>query len=268
MSGLTLRLRAPLDGRIDLTGVVPHALATQDADAVRRIAVVTGARTVSLGDLYFVTGTPGDHIEIESSARADGVGAGMNGGTIVIDGDAGDDAARGMRKGRLEIRGRAGSHLASGMKGGLVIVTGNAGDLVGAAKPGERFGMAGGTVVVGGDTGERTGDRMRRGTIVIRGTAGPAAGSRMMGGTIWTERGFRAGPGPLMRRGTLIGPSAEHLLPTFSDCGWHDMVVLRLLNRYMADTLGSLAPKPLPAKVRRLAGDLATIGRGEILLTA
>ena len=45
------------------------------------------------------------------------------------------------------------------------------------------------------------------------------------------------------------------------------MVVLRLLDRYMSETLGDLAPPRLPPKVRRLAGDLATIGKGEILLT-
>lgn len=268
MSGLSLRLRAPLSERIDLTGIVPLAATTQDADAMRRIVVAKGARPMTVGDVFLVGGTPGERIEIESNTYVDGVGAGMNGGMMSVEGDAGEDVARGMRKGRLEIRGKAGSHVASGMTGGLVIISGDAGDLLGAAHPGERFGMAGGTVVVGGDTGQRTGDRMRRGTIVIRGMAGPAAGSRMMGGTIWTERGFRAGPGPLLRRGTLIGPSVEHLLPTFADCGWHDMVVLRLLNRHMAETLGDLAPRPLPLKVRRIAGDLATIGKGEILLTA
>lgn len=268
MSGLILRLRARLDERIDLSAVAPLSTVAQDADTLRRIMVGDGKRSLALGDVFFVTGSPGDRIEIESDARMDGIGAALAGGTIIAEGDAGDGAARGMRKGRLEIRGRAGSHLASGMRGGLVIVGGDAGAQVGAAHPGERFGMAGGTVAIGGDSGERTGDRMRRGTIVIRGKAGPAAGSRMMGGTIWAERGFGAGPGPLLRRGTLIGPSVEHVLPTFADCGFHDMVVLRLLDRYLADTLGDLAPPRLPAKVRRLAGDLATIGKGEILLTA
>jgi formylmethanofuran dehydrogenase subunit C len=58
------------------------------------------------------------------------------------------------------------------------------------------------------------------------------------------------------------------LLPTFADCGKHDLVILRILSRYMADTLGTLAPRPLPPVVRRLAGDMAAIGKGEILLTA
>lgn len=268
MSGLVLRLRAPLDARIDLSDVGPRAAAAQDAGTLQRLVVGGDKRPMELGDVFLVTGSPGDTMEIESTGRMDGLGAGLTLGTLIAHGDAGAQAARGMRSGRIEISGSCGSHLASGMKGGVVAVGGSAGDLVGAAHPGERFGMAGGAVVIGGDAGERVGDRMRRGTIVVHGRTGAATGSRMMGGTIWAERGFGDGPGPLLRRGTLVGPSADRLLSTFADCGHHDMVVLRLLDRYVTETLGKLAPARLPARVRRLAGDLATIGRGEILLTA
>lgn len=268
MSGLVLRLRAPLEERIDLSGLLGLA-AEGDISAMQRTAVGLGRHPLELGDVFHVSGEPGDRIVIEGgSERMDGIGAGMNGGMITVEGDAGSGVARGMRQGRLEIRGSAGSHLAAGMIGGIAVVRGSAGAHAGAACPGERFGMAGGTVVIGGHAGERIGDRMRRGTIIVRGRLGASAGSRMMGGTIWAEGGLGDGPGPLMRRGTIIGPSAARLLPTFADCGLHDMVVLRILDRYMATVLGELAPARLPAKVRRFAGDLATIGRGEILLTA
>ena len=46
----------------------------------------------------------------------------------------------------------------------------------------------------------------------------------MLGGTIWTDQGFGANPGLLMRRGTLIGPNVEKLLATFVDTGKHDLV--------------------------------------------
>jgi formylmethanofuran dehydrogenase subunit C len=158
--------------------------------------------------------------------------------------------------------------LASGLKGGLITVKGSAGDYAGGMLAGERFGAVGGTVVVDGNIGARAGDRMRRGLILARGTFGSSAGARMVGGTLWTEQGFGAWPGPLLRRGTLIGPRVEKMLPTFGDCGRHDLVILRILNRYLAETLGPLAPKALPGVVRRYGGDLATIGKGEILLTA
>ncbi len=269
MSGLVLRLRAPLDERIDLSGLVAAARAPSAATTLARLPVGGGRQPIELGDVFHVSGDGGDRIVIDgSSGLVDGVGAGLDGGEMIVEGDVGQGAARGMRAGRLDIRGSSGHHLASGLRGGVVAVTGSAGDLLGAALPGERFGMAGGTVVVGGGIGARAGDRMRRGTIVVHGKVGAAAGARMMGGTIWTDGGFGDGPGPLLRRGTLIGAAAARLLATFGDCGAHDMVVLRILNRHLATTLGPLAPRPLPAKVRRLAGDLATIGKGEILLTA
>ena len=58
------------------------------------------------------------------------------------------------------------------------------------------------------------------------------------------------------------------MLPTFADSGKHDLVILRILSRYMRDVLGAQAPRPLSGNVRKYAGDLATIGKGEILLTS
>jgi formylmethanofuran dehydrogenase subunit C len=71
-----------------------------------------------------------------------------------------------------------------------------------------------------------------------------------------------------MRRGTLMGPSVDSLLPTFVECGKHDLVIVRIMARYFKSVLGDLAPKPMPLFVQKIAGDTATIGRGEILLPA
>jgi formylmethanofuran dehydrogenase subunit C len=90
----------------------------------------------------------------------------------------------------------------------------------------------------------------------------------MVGGTIVAEGGFGAHAGQLMRRGTLIGPNATPMLATFGDCGLHELVILKVMERAWARELGELAPHPLPAVVRRFAGDLASIGKGELLLTA
>jgi formylmethanofuran dehydrogenase subunit C len=173
-----------------------------------------------------------------------------------------------MRGGRLEIKGDTGAYLATGLSGGLVNVKGSAGSFIGGQRPGDRFGMTGGIVVVEGQAGDRVGERMRRGTIIVRGRCGAFAGSRMLGGTIWAEQGFGEAPGVLLRRGSLIAPSVERLLPTFVDTGKHDLVILRILSRYLSATLGPLAPRPLSGFVRKYAGDLATIGKGELLITA
>ena len=187
---------------------------------------------------------------------------------MIVDGDVGDYAGREMSGGRLDIRGDAGAVLASGLRSGLVTVKGSAGNHVGAQRAGDKFSMAGGIVVIEGHAGDRVGDRMRRGTVIVRGRCGAIAGTRMLGGTIWTEQGFGANPGLLMRRGSLIGPSVEKLLATFVDTGRHEFVILRVLSRYLAATLGPLAPRPITGPVRKYAGDLATIGMGELLIFA
>jgi formylmethanofuran dehydrogenase subunit C len=73
-------------------------------------------------------------------------------------------------------------------------------------------------------------------------------------------------PGYLMGRGTIfLGGSATLFSPSFGDCGEHDLVAAKLLANYVAQIspkLVGLFRRPL----RRLADDLAALGKGEILL--
>ncbi len=266
MSQLTLKLKAAPSGRIDLSGLAPALAAGATASAISQLPVAHGVR---LSDIFTVSGTTGGTVTISGgSERLDGVGAGLTGGTLVVAGDVGANAGVGMKGGKLEIRGSAGPYLASGMKGGIIHVTGNAGDHIGGVAAGHRFGMTGGNVIIDGNIGARAGDKMRRGLILVRGKTGDAAGSRMIGGTIVAESGFGTNAGQLMRRGTLIGPKVERMSSTFADCGVHELVILSVMSRAWTRELGTLAPKPIPRTVRRFAGDLAAIGKGEVLITA
>ena len=250
MSGLTFRLKGTLDERIDAAELTPRRLAKLSQGEIERIVVGSTKRQLKVGDVFAVGGRPGDSVTFESgSNRLDFVGSRLEEGSVIVEGDVGDYAGREMSGGRLDIRGDAGAYLASGTKGGIVTVKGSAGNQVGAQRAGDKFGMMGGIVVIEGHAGDRVGDRMRRGTI-------------------WTDQGFGANPGLLMRRGTLIGPNVEKLLATFVDTGKHDLVILRVLSRYLAATLGPLAPRPITGPVRKYAGDLATIGKGELLIAA
>jgi formylmethanofuran dehydrogenase subunit C len=269
MSGLTFRLNAAPDERLDLSQLTPGRLNGMSGGDIARLVIGTSKRALKVGDVFTVTGKPGDRVAFSAgSNRLDFVGAALDQGTVVVEGDVGACAGRGMSGGRLEIKGDAGAWLASALSGGLVCVRGSAGSFMAGQRPGDRFGMTGGIVVVEGHAGDRAGERMRRGTIIVRGRCGAYAGSRMLGGTIWAEQGFGASPGVLLRRGTLIAPGAEKMLPTFTDAGRHDLVILRILSRYLTASLGPLAPRPLSGFVRRYIGDLATIGKGEILITA
>lgn len=269
MSTLTFTLRAAPTRVLDLSALIPSKLAGLSVRDVEELSLGgDDPNAPRVGDVFSVSGDAADAIAISGgSPLLDYVGAGLDGGSITVDGAVGNHAGRGMKGGTLTIGGDAGAYLASTAKGGLVHVKGSAGDFLGGARPGDKFGLLGATVVVEGNVGERAGERMRRGLVVARGTFGAAAGSRMVGGTLWTETGFGPGPGPLLRRGTLIGPKVDAPLATFVDCGRIDPVILGILSRYVAQTLGPLAPKPLPGLVRKLAGDQATIGKGEILLT-
>ena len=268
MSALRLQLRQAPAGRIDLAGLNPDTVSRLPLKEIERLALGRDAR-LKVGDVFRVSGSPGATVAIEAGgAGLDYAGRALAGGTLIVEGDAGAYAGEAMTGGRLEIRGNAGAFLGTGMTEGVIVVGGSAGDSLGSAVPGEKFGMLGGTVHIGGSIGARAGERMRRGVVVVKGASGASTGSRMVGGTFVVEGGLGDGPGPLMRRGTLVAPSAQSLLATFNDCGRHDLKFLGLLHRHLVAVLGPLAPKPFPALVRRYAGDMATIGKGEVLLTS
>jgi formylmethanofuran dehydrogenase subunit C len=266
---LVLTLLGRPDQRLDLAPLVPHRLAGMTEAEIEKIELQTTRRRVAVGDVFRLRMGDAKQVRIEASCdRLDRIGQEMTGGEIVVDGNAGARTGRLMKGGRLTIRGSAGPWTASGMKGGAVEIFGDTGDRLGGPVAGEVAGMRGGIVLVHGRAGERAGDRLRRGTIVIEGGAGAYAGSRMIAGTLVVLG--RAGPLPgyLMKRGTIVmGDTSEALSPTFIDCGVHDLVALRL----MADFLGGhsvRAGKLLRRPLRRFAGDMATLGKGEIFIRA
>lgn len=269
MSGLELTLRREPTERLDCSLLTPANLAGKSSADLARLVLGTSKAPLTLADVFSVSGSAGETLTIVGATpKMDFIAANLADGNMVVEGDVGAFAAAAMRGGRLDIKGSTGPGLASAMKAGIVHVTGSAGDFLGAVRPGAQYGMQGGTVVVDGNVGERTGDRMRRGTIIARGSFGKWAGVRMMGGTLWTLDGFGDEPGLQMRRGTLIAPRVTRLLTTFGDGGTHDLVILRIISRDLKQRLGPLAPPALPPKVRKLSGDNAVFGKGELLLTA
>jgi formylmethanofuran dehydrogenase subunit C len=262
---LVLTLKERPAERLDLSPVLPHLIAGKSAGEIARIAVQTTRRPLTVGDVFRVRMGDAQSIRIEGACdRIDRIGQEMTGGDILVDGPVGSQAGRLMAGGRLTIKGNAGPWAASGMRGGQIEISGAAGDRLGGPLAGEMAGMGGGVVIVRGNAGERAGDRMRRGTIVVEGRAGAWAGSRMIAGTLII--GGKAGPLPgyLMRRGTVVlGAGSEELSPTFIDCGTHDLIALRLLARFATD-YSARAAALLQRPLRRFAGDMAVLGKGEV----
>jgi formylmethanofuran dehydrogenase subunit C len=266
---LVLTLRGRPGQRLDLAELVPHRLAGKTAAEIERMPLHTTREPVSVGDAFRLRMGDTGHVRIEGSCdRLDRIGHAMADGEIAVDGDVGCQAGRLMRSGRLTIAGSTGPFAASGMIGGSMEITRAAGDRLGGPLAGETAGMRGGVVIVRGDAGERIGDRMRRGTIVVEGRAGGHAVSRMIAGTLIVQRAVGALPGYLMRRGTIVlGERCDGLSPTFVDCGLHDLVALRLLAAFL-DAHATRAAAVVRGPLRRLAGDMAVLGRGEIFCPA
>jgi formylmethanofuran dehydrogenase subunit C len=269
MKPLVLVTRTSPQQRLDLSPLVPHRLAGKTAAEIGKLELQTGRERVTVADVFRLRGSDTTHIRIEGATdRLDQIGQELSGGEIVVEGDVGNQAGRLMRGGRLIVKGNAGHWTVSGMRNGYVEIAGSVGDRLGGPLAGETAGMRGGVAVVRGDVGERAGDRLRRGTIIVEGRAGAHAGSRMIAGTL-VLRG-RAGrlPGYLMRRGTIVlAADCDELSPTFVDCGVHDLVAMRLMAAFVKNhSAAAAAAFRLP--LRRFAGDMAVLGKGEIFAVA
>jgi formylmethanofuran dehydrogenase subunit C len=267
VNALTFSLRAAPAQRLDLAPLTPQNLAGKTVHEIERIELQTTRVRLTVGEVFRTReGDPAQIVIEGGNARFDRVGMGLTAGSIRVEGEAGVEAGRLMSGGQLTIRGDAGPFAGSGMKGGTLTIEGDAGERLAGPLSGETVGMSGGVLHVRGDAGERAGDRLRRGVILIEGRAGAYAGSRMIAGTL--AIGGEAGdlPGYLMGRGTIVlGRSATLFSSTFGDCGEHDLVAARLLADYVAEVSAKLA-RLFRRPLRRLAGDLAALGKGEILL--
>ncbi len=266
MSVTRFRLRDAPERRLDLSVLTPHRLAGLDEAAVGRLRLAGGRDAPSVGDLFEMSAGEADAVVIEGgSALLDHVGAGLQGGSLLLEGDAGDCAGRAMTGGRLELRGAVGRLAASGLRGGLVEIAGDAGALLAGPAPGERSGMDGGVVLLRGSAGAQACDRMRRGTVVVEGDAAEHAGSRMVAGTLVLCGRVGASPGALLRRGTLVlghpVPAPDGFLPSGRTPG----VFQRLLTAALRP-LSPMAAEAAAAAGLRLLGDQAALGKGELLL--
>ncbi|MDD3448244.1 MAG: formylmethanofuran dehydrogenase subunit C [Gammaproteobacteria bacterium] len=266
MSALTLALRQPPPGRVDLSAIRPDRLAGLGAAAIERLALPCGRSPVALGELFRVH--PGDPAELRilgGDARLDGVAAGLAGGRVLVEGEVGWYAGEGLRGGVLEIHGDSGPFTGSAMSGGEIHVHGDAGERLGAPRAGGRRGMAGGVLHVRGSAGARAGERMRRGLLLVDGDAGDCCAARIIAGTVAVLGRAGAQTGVGMRRGTLLlGTAAEGLPPTFNATGAWRPGFLELLVPVLARRQPAWTERLGGDPLQRWVGDLATDGRGEI----
>lgn len=265
MSGFVLTLRSPLSLLVAAAPLLPERLQSLSLEEVARLPLRVGNRDTALGELFAITTTAEAALVLVGDYRSfQDLGAAMQQGRLVIDGDAGDRLGRELSGGEIEVRGGAGDLAGAAMRAGVIRIEGDAGDSAGGALPGTRTGMAGGLLHIRGRVGHLAGDRMRRGLLVAR-EAGDGAGARMLAGTMVIHGPVGGDAGLAMRRGTLLLGSLPTRLATFADNGILELPWLRLLARHLA-SLGVTTPLPGP-RVRRLTGCASTGGKGELLIS-
>ncbi|MGR9073081.1 MAG: formylmethanofuran dehydrogenase subunit C [Gammaproteobacteria bacterium] len=268
MSALTFSLKNSPAQRVDLSPLVSRNLAGKSFREIGGLLLQAGKRKARVDELFDISGSDPQYIVIENSCgKLDFIGKGMEDGRLTVNGDAGAYLGLGMKSGDIAVNGDAGMFAACEMRGGFIQINGNAGDFLGSALPGNKQGMNGGRVLVKGNVGERAGDQMRRGTLLIEGDAGDYCGSRMIAGTIAVMGFVGRNPGFGMRRGTLLLWNKPELLPTFNNCGTSSMAFLPLLFSSFK-SLDSRFAKDSEAfnYIERYGGDMAELGRGEILI--
>jgi formylmethanofuran dehydrogenase subunit C len=90
------------------------------------------------------------------------------------------------------------------MQGGELIIDGNAGDYLGANYRGDWRGMKGGKIVVGGNAGSDIGEFMLDGEIIVKGNVELQAGIHANGGKIVIEGDAESRVGAQMTKGEIV----------------------------------------------------------------
>ncbi|MGV1014036.1 MAG: formylmethanofuran dehydrogenase subunit C [Methyloceanibacter sp.] len=267
MSALTFKLKGEPDQRLDLSPLVPARLATLKQKEIEALAIGTTRVKLTVGDVFKVKGDDASKLRfIGTDGRCDNIGRGLTEGEIVVDGHAGAYLGAAMKSGKIEVKGNAGVLAGASMRGGTLSIGGNVGERAAGILIGETHGMKGGVLTIGRNAGPLLGERMRRGLVVVGGNAGDYAGGRMIAGTILLRRGVGRYAGYGLRRGSLIFmQEPKDLLPTFGDCGVLDFDYLRLLEHWLWATGMRIR---LGQRARRLMGDMAVLGKGEMLILA
>lgn len=169
----------------------------KSADEILTLQLVADGVSVSLADLF-------DLAVDDSLSDSD---------HLVVEGDLKNVHGLGAKhdRGDFQLIGTVGDSLACGMTGGTLLVDGDAGDFVAGPIGSHNTGMSGGVVKISGSVGSYAGHRMRRGTLLVQSNAGAMLAASMVAGTICVggEVGDSIAVG--MKRGSIILASGTAL---------------------------------------------------------
>ena len=267
MTAFVLELKHSPEQRLDLSPLTPESLSGLAPKEIETLNLATTRKPATVGDLFKIkSGYLSKMRFIGTDHRCDRIGHGLSAGEITVEGDAGAYLGAAMSGGKLTLTGSAGMGAGASMSGGALQIDGNVEERAAGMFVGQPHGMQGGRLVIGGKAGPMLGERMRRGLVVVGGDVADYAGARVIAGTIILKRGAGRFAGYGMRRGSLILlEEPKELLPTFGDCGVLDFDYLRVLEHGLRQTGVAIN---LGGRARRFMGDMAVLGKGEMLVLA
>ena len=269
MSGrVALVARHAIAEPLETEGLTPDRLATLSETAIARLPVWSNRRVAQLGEFFEVHGGHASSVVVQGAgARVHGIGAAMTGGTLILEGSAGDLVGAGMSGGVLEVRGSIGDDGGAGMSGGFLEIVGDCGDRVGAARPGAPRGMTGGEIVVRGRAGDGVASGCRRGLLVVCGDVGSGAAHSMIAGSLFVFGRAGAGAGLFNKRGSVVSLGGLDVPSTYRYACDYRPPHVRLTLLYLARRYGlAIDARHVGAHYRRYCGDLLAPGKGEILV--
>ena len=256
---------------LEADNITPDKLRGLGRAEIEKTPLQHGNRRVAIADFFAVDGDAADGvIEVagDDLGRVKFLGAGMSGGVLRVEGDAGEHLGAGLSGGEIFVSGDAADWVGPEMRGGRIDIRGDAGHAIGSAYRGAAVGMTGGEILIHGGARNEVGNGMRGGLIAIGGDSGDFTGVNMLAGTILVagRLGIRSGAG--MRRGSIVSLHDAEPLPTFRyACKWRPPY-LRLYFEHLRRRGLALDEELDNGLFRRYCGDGVELDKGEILLYA
>jgi formylmethanofuran dehydrogenase subunit C len=263
---ITLTLRAPLDRALDADAISADRLAALSAQEISALRLWDGRNVVTLGDVFSVSGERSQTVVLEGDlAMLHGVGSTMAAGALEIQGAIGNSVGARMLGGAITVQGSAANDAGSGMSGGSLVIAGNVGDRAGGAMQGASKGMTGGHIIVRGSAGREAGARMRRGVLCCA-AAGPFTGLGMIAGNIIVAGAIGDGVGAGNKRGSIVALGGVRVPQTYAYACTFRPPHLSLMLLFLRERFAlSVDDAHVHGLYKRYSGDLADIGKGEIL---
>jgi formylmethanofuran dehydrogenase subunit C len=265
---VTLVARHAIGEPLETEGLTPDRLVTLSETAIAQLPVWSGRRAAQLGEFFEVRGSYASSVVVQGAGgHVHGIGEAMTGGTLTVEGDAGNLAGAGMSGGVLDVRGSIGDDGGAGMSGGVLEVVGSCGDRLGAARPGAPRGMTGGEIIVRGRAGNGVAASCRRGLLVVFGDVGTGAAHGMIAGSLFVFGRAGAGAGQFNKRGSLVSLGGLDVLATYRYACTYRPPHVRMTLLYLARRYGlAIDAHHVGGHYRRYCGDLPAPGKGEILV--